>query len=208
MSVLTIAPLPIVTPVFNGPWVPPLRRFTVDEYHRMIDQGVFAENENFELIDGLVVQKMSKNPPHESTLQRVLPKMIRAVPSGWSLRPQQVITLSASEPEPDFSVVRGDDMPYRLRHPRPSDIGMLIEVSDTSLDYDRGAKLVLFARDRIPIYWIINLVDNIIEVYTQPSGPTAAPAYASRQDFALGDSIPLVLDGTLITSLPVSDLLP
>lgn len=199
---------PVSKPTFNGAGSPPLRRFSVDEYHRMIDQGVFAENERFELIDGLVVEKMSKNPRHESSLQSAIPRFVRVIPNDWSPRFQQVITLSASEPEPDIAVVRGDGTRYVKRHPVPIDIGMLGEISDSSLEYDRGRKLILYARANIPIYWIINLVDNIIEVYTQPSGPTDVPAYASRQDFARGDTVPLILDGVEVASFPVSDLLP
>jgi Uma2 family endonuclease len=200
--------LPAVAPTINGFSMPMLRRFTIDEYHRMIDQGVFAENENCELIDGLVVVKMAKNPPHESTLQRMLAILFRIIPAGWGLRPQQAITLSGSEPEPDITIVRGDDVPYRDRHPNPDDVGLLIEISDSSLEYDRGKKLALYARDRISEYWIVNLVDSVVEVYTRPSGPTAEPAYSSHLDFARGDAFALVLDGKEIVSLSVSELLP
>ncbi len=206
MSASTMSP-PIEAPKFNGFGMPPLRSFTIDEYHRMIDHGVFAENENYELIDGLVVEKMAKNPRHESTLQRMLSIMFRILPAGWGVRRQQAITLSRSEPEPDFAIVRGDDVPYRDRHPRPDDIGLLIEISDSSLEYDRGKKLALYARDRISEYWIVNLVDSIVEVYRRPSGPISEPAYSFHEDFARGASVDLVLDGKTIVSLLVSDLL-
>lgn len=105
-------------------------------------------------------------------------------------------------------MVQGDEKTYLLFHPKPVDIGLLVEAADSSLSSDRVAKFRTYARAGIPIYWIVNLVDQIIEVYTQPSGPTAAPAYASRQDFARGKAVSLVLNGVEIASLPVADLLP
>jgi Uma2 family endonuclease len=85
---------------------------------------------------------------------------------------------------------------------------MLAEVSDSSLDRDRNDKGRIYARARIPIYWIINLFDRQVEVYTDPSGPTAAPAYAKRQIFKVGDAVPVMLDGALVGSIPVAELMP
>jgi Uma2 family endonuclease len=85
---------------------------------------------------------------------------------------------------------------------------MLAEVADSSLLRDQRDKTRIYARANIPIYWIINLVDRRIEVYTQPSGPTAIPAYGSFQTYQTGDTIPLVLDGNTAATIPVADLLP
>ena len=89
-----------------------------------------------------------------------------------------------------------------------TDIGLVVEVADTSLLRDQRDKTRIYARGAFPIYWIINLVDRRVEVYTQPSGPTAVPAYGTFQTFQPGDSVPLVLDGAAVGTVPVNDLLP
>jgi Uma2 family endonuclease len=94
------------------------------------------------------------------------------------------------------------------RHPGPADFGIVIEVSNTTLDSDRTDKLAIYARARLPVYWIVNLIDMQIEVYEQPSGPTVSPDYATRNTYKPGDAVPLVLDGNAVGTIPVSDLLP
>src|SRR5262249_34402061 len=114
-----------------------LRRFSVSEYHHMIASGVFDEDEPLELLEGYVVVKMPRNPPHDGTSQGLQKRVFRLLPSGWDLRVQSAITLSDSEPEPDLVVVRGDETHYKHRHPGPADIGLIVEVADSSLDRDR-----------------------------------------------------------------------
>jgi len=151
---------------------------------------------------------MPRNPPHDSTIQRMLRPLLRPLPTGWDLRIQSAVTLIDSEPEPDFAVVRGSAADYENRHPGPADIGKLIEVADSSLLRDQRDKTRIFARAGIPVYWIVNLVDRRIEVYSQPSGPTAQPAYGSFQVYQPGDNVPIVLDGITVGSVAVSDLIP
>lgn len=186
----------------------PVQKLSVAKYHQMIQSGAYTEEDRVELIEGFIVPKMPHNPPHDGTVQNVNKKVSRRLPGGWDTRVQSSITLADSEPEPDIAVARGDETSYFTRHPEPPDIGMLVEVSDSTLAFDRNEKGRIYARASISIYWIVNLVDRIIEVYTRPSGPTAAPSYASRQDYHRGDSVPLILDGVLIASIPVADLLP
>lgn len=184
------------------------RRFTVAEYHNLIRIGLLTEDDNLELIEGYLVHKMSRNPPHDSTLQRLNRVMMRQLPAGWDIRIQCAVTLPDSEPEPDGAIVRGDERTFDTRHPGPPDFGIVIEVSDSTLDGDRNDKARMYARARIPEYWIINLVDRRIEVYTVPSGPGATPAYANRQDYPVATAVPLLLDGALAATIPVADLLP
>jgi Uma2 family endonuclease len=184
------------------------RRFSVAEYHKLIDIGILTEDDNLELLEGYLVLKMARKPPHDATIQKVAKKCLRVLPPDWDLRIQSAITLAESEPEPDVAVVRGDENRYITRHPGPADIGLLIEVSDSTLDGDRADKGRIYARARIPFYWIINLVDRQVEVYSDPSGPTAVPAFAKRTDYRIGDNVPLQLDGTTVATLPVQDLLP
>ena len=201
MSTLTM-PAPVGIPPF------PIQKISVARYHQMIEKGVYTEDDKVELIEGYIVSKMPHGTPHDSTMDAYEAALEGKLPSGWRIRCQRAVTLPDSEPEPDYAIVRWRTRAYALHHPTPADIGHLAEVADSSLDQDRGAKKRIYARAGIPIYWIVNLVENLIEVYTQPSGPTANPDYASRQDFARGDTIPLILDGQTICTLAVSDLLP
>ncbi len=193
----------ISAPVQAGPV---LHRFSVDEYHWMVDAGFF-NRARVELLEGIVVQKMTRNPPHDYSLQAIDDLVTALLPTGWCKRLQSAITLSTSEPEPDACVTRGDRGMYRSRHPGPADIGLIVEVAESSLPEDR-AKARIYARDGIPIYWIVNLVNRQVEVNTQPSGPATSPAYAQRQDFAPGSHVPLVLGGVAVGQIAVADLLP
>ena len=181
-------------------------RITVEQYLQMAQAGILGKYDRCELIEGLLVEKMTRNPPHDNTLLKVDRRFTRAVPAEWQVRKQSALVLDDSVPEPDVVVARGDESTFAHRHPDPADVGMLSEIADTSLRVDREMGRV-YARNSIPIYWIVNLIDEVIEVYTQPSGPTDSPGYGNRQDFARGESVPLVLDGTSIAMLAVDELL-
>jgi Uma2 family endonuclease len=184
------------------------RRFTVDEYHHMIRAGVLEEDDPVELLEGYLVVKMPRNPPHEGTIDLTQGALIPHLPAGWFLRGQEAVTLSESEPEPDVAGVRGTRRSFLTRPPEPADIGILIEVADSSLQRDRDDKGRIYARASIPVYWIVNLVDRQVEVSTQPSGPVASPSYAQRQDYPPGSTVPLTLDGVAVAAVAVDDLLP
>jgi Uma2 family endonuclease len=184
------------------------RRFSVAEYHRLIQIGILTEDDNLELLEGYLIHKMSRNPPHDSALVRALKRLTRVLPVGWEVRPQCAITLPDSEPEPDLAVVREDPTEYSTRHPGPGDIGLVIEVSESTLDGDREDKGRIYARAGLVCYWIINIPDRQVEEYTGPSGPTTSPAYASRRDHKIGDVVPLVLDGARVADVPVRELFP
>ena len=174
----------------------------------MIQAGILDENDNVELLEGHLVPKMSRNPPHDGTIQLVSDLLREVLPRGWCVRDQSTLTLADSEPEPDVCLARGTRRSYLTSHPGAADIGLVVEVSDSSLAFDRTDKARIYARAGIETYWIINLVDRQIEVYTQSTGPSAFPAYARRDDVLLGGSVSLLLDGVVIAALAVSDLLP
>jgi Uma2 family endonuclease len=192
------------------PTPPParLRRFTVAEFHRLAEAGILAPGERIELINGWLVSKVTHNPPHDSTVSIIRRRLDARLPGGWIVRIQSSITLSKdSEPEPDLAVVHGPEERYLKVHPRPRQIGLLVEVADASLAQDQTSKLEIYARDRIPIYWIVNLVDDRIEVYTQPR-TGRSPTYRQRVDYLPGQDIPFVLAGAQVDLIPVRDLLP
>jgi Uma2 family endonuclease len=185
-----------------------IARFSVPRYQKMIETGILTTEDKVELLENYVVLKMPRNPRHDSTIQRMLERLFPHRPSGWGLRVQSAVTLADSQPEPDFALVRGTAADYDNRHPGPSDVGLVIEVADSSLLRDQRDKTRIYARGGVPCYWIVNLVDRRVEVYSHPSGPAAVPAYHSFQTYQPGDAIPLVLDGTVVATVAVADLLP
>src|SRR5262249_8406459 len=110
--------------------------------------------------------------------------------------------------EPDIVVASGSVRSYLNHHPRPQEIALLIEVADSTLIRDRQDKGRLYARASIICYWIINLVDRQVEVYTDPTGPGRSPSYRQQQIYGVADSVPLVIGGREVARIPVTDLLP
>ncbi len=184
------------------------RRFSVPEYHRLTEIGVLTEDDNLELIEGYLVNKISRNPPHDCSIQLISGAITSVNPAGWCVRVQCAVTLPDSEPEPDVTVARGSTRSCAAHHPGPLETGVLIEVADSTLLGDRSDKGRIYARANVPIYWIVNLIDRQIEIHEQPSGPTATPMYGKITIYRVGDVVPLVLDGNLVASFAVSDLLP
>ena len=161
--------------------MPGFHRITVQQYHRMIETGVFSEDDRVELLDGLLVEKMPHDPIHDGTIQLVDNAVMGIAPAGWCSRIQLAVTLSSSEPEPDFLLARGTKRSYLARHPSPPDVGLVVEVSNSSLDWDRSDKLRIYARSGLAVYWIVNVVDMQIEVHEQPSGSSYGTSRTYRQ---------------------------
>jgi Uma2 family endonuclease len=185
-----------------------MRRLTVPQYHKMLDAGIIMEGERVELLEGYLLEKPVRNPPHDGVVTRLTNRIPRRVPVGWVVRVQCAVTFAESEPEPDGAIVRGDDTTYDGRHPDRADFGIVIEVSDSSLDFDRREKGRIYAREGIPVYWIINVADRQVELYTDPQPGASPPAYATRTDYLPGQDVPVLLDGQATSSIPVADLLP
>ena len=185
-----------------------LYRLNVKQYHDMIRTGILMDGDPVELLEGLLVKKMAKNPPHCLSCGLTHDALQALLPTGWHLKTQGAVTTKDSEPEPDIAAVRGARRQYAQRHPGPKDVALSVEVSDTSLRRDRTKKKRIYARARVPVYWIINLADRQIEVYTDPTGPTKKPDYRQRQDYGPDDQVPVILDGQEVGRLVVRDLLP
>jgi Uma2 family endonuclease len=186
----------------------PIWRFSVAQYHEMARVGILSEDAPVELLNGWVVPKMTKNPPHSGTTRLVRAALERVIPPGWFVDTQEPITLATSEPEPDVAVIRGDRRRYLDRHPSPAEVALVVEVADASLDRDEIVKKPLYAEASIPVYWIVNLVEHRVEVHTDPSGPGREPVYRSRHDYTPSDEIPVLIDAREIARIPVRDLLP
>jgi len=147
----------------------PLKRWTVEDYHRMIHGGILTADDRVELLDGQIVTMVPQEPPHASHVDEGGDYLKALFAGRAKVRVQLPITLSpGSEPEPDFAIVRIDENRYRDRHPTPTDIYLLIEVSDTTLMRDRHRKASIYARAGIPEYWIINIQQRQAIVLQNP----------------------------------------
>jgi Uma2 family endonuclease len=186
----------------------PIYRLSVAQYRAMAHAGILTEDDPVELLEGWLVRKMTKNPPHNVATGLVGDAIEARIPLGWHVAIQGSVTTADSEPEPDLAVIRGTRRDYLDRHPGPEDVALIAEVADTSLRRDRSTKKRLYARAGYPIYWIVNLAERQIEVYTEPSGPRKKPDYRQRRDYRLADEIPVVLDGDEIARIPVREMLP
>ena len=173
-------------------------RFTVDQYHRMIECGALTEDDRVELLDGMLVDQMSKGPKHE-LVAGLLEDMLRPLCGADAyVGVEKPIGLPESEPEPDLAVIRGGRRDFADRHPRGDESVLVIEVSDSSLAKDR-LKADLYAAGGVPEYWIVDIAGRTITVHSDP-------APGGYRDVSEGKSAEAALPcGTL--SVAVSDLL-
>lgn len=189
---------------------------TVDMYHQMIEFDVIADGSPVELIGGLLVRKdqrdqegdpMGQGSTHMSVVTEIhleLNALVR--PLDFHGRAQGPITLGNDhEPEPDIAIVRGKPRDYERQHPEADNIALVVEVSATSLSFDRGTKAELYASSGIRAYWIVNLNDRCLEVHTQPDVESAG--YLTRQVFEPGQTVTFDVDGQTL-ELDVNAILP
>jgi Uma2 family endonuclease len=187
--------------VSSDPASRPLRNFTRREYDKMIDAGIVGGNEHVELINGFIVQMSPEGACHSGTIDLCAEAIRRAFGSAYTVRIQHpVIVDPDAEPEPDLAVVQGGPRDHLNQH--PSHPVLVVEVADSSLAYDRRDKALLYARAGFPDYWIVNLVDQCVEIFRDPE-----PAGYR--------TVVLVTSGSLIsplefpaTQIAVADLLP
>ena len=182
-------------------------RFSVADFYRMIDLDFFARESRVGLWDGQVYEKMSKNPPHVASSIMMVTALGRVLPPGWSISAENPITIGPDlAPLPEFALLRGRGLDYSRRRPAAEDVGLLVEISESSLKLDTGVKLAAYAKAGISAYWVVNLVAHQVQVYRDPI--LAEGRYATTESFAPGTMIPLVLDGVVIGPIAASDLLP
>jgi Uma2 family endonuclease len=187
---------------------PVLHRWTRHEYERLIDHGFLGEDDPIELLDGLLLVKEPQHSPHRTAVLLVAKAVERAFGDGWFVQTQSPIVLGArSEPEPDVCVVRGSPRDYVDAHPRRP--ALIVEVAQSGLRIARGRKAAPYARARIADYWIVNLVERVLEVHREPARPGPARArwgYAVIETLGADASIaPLAAQSA---GIRVADLLP
>ena len=147
-------------------------RFTVDDYHRMAESGVLPKDARVELLDGEIVDMTPIGSRHGACVDRLSRALFSQLGSRAIVRVQGSVRLSRhSEPQPDLAVLRDRADFYAERHPSPDDILLLVEVADTTLEFDRSVKIPLYARAGIREVWIVDIEAEVAEVYGEPRGP-------------------------------------
>lgn len=145
-------------------------RFTVDDYHRMVEAGILTADDRVELLDGEIIKMSPIGVPHASCVRRLEALAHRLLGDRAVISVQNPVQLGDyGEPEPDLAVLRPRADFYAERHPQPQDILLLIEVADSSLAKDRGAKLPLYAREGIAEAWLVDLDGEALERHTNPT---------------------------------------
>lgn len=148
-----------------------LRRWTIADYHRMIESGILTADDRVELLDGYVTEMVPQDPPHASTADEGSDYLKALFNGRAKVRAQLPVTLSDhSEPEPDIAVVRLDQNRYRDRHPNPADIFLLIEVADATLTRDCTHKAKLCAQADVPEYWVVDVNQRQVIIFRNPQG--------------------------------------
>lgn len=160
------------------------RRWTRTEYHQLIDLGILHEDEPIELVGGQLVVAEPKSSLHSTAVRLVAEALRRAFGEGWLVYTQDPLaTDDESEPEPDVVVVPGGIRDYRDAH--PASAALVVEVALASLSFDRRHKASLYARAGVTDYWIVNLVDRIVEVRRRPAPDPSADFGAAYQDIVI-----------------------
>jgi Uma2 family endonuclease len=185
-----------------------LYRWTRHQYEQLIDHGLLDEDDPIELLDGLLLVKEPQASLHRTSILLVAKALERAFGEGWFVQTQSPIVLDdRSEPEPDVCVVRGSPRDYVEAHPRRP--VLVVEVAQSGLRLARDRKAVIYARARITDYWIVNLVDRVLEVHREPARPgPARRAWGYAAIEALGADASITPFAAPEAVIRVADLLP
>ena len=205
MAAVIKIPASPAQPLTNGAqdFAPRPYRFSVKEYDLMLDAGIFNENDRVELINGVVLEMSPKNAPHSSGVYRAEKVFTKALGERAVIRVQDVVVLNDdSEPEPDLAMLRPPASQYDYRQPTAADVLLILEVSDTTLRFDREAKSLTYAAAGVPQYLIFNVNAWEIEDYREPD----ANGYRAKQTYTAGQWFTLAAFPDVAIS--VSDLLP
>ncbi len=178
------------------------RLFTVEEYHRMAEAGILSEDDRIELIEGELIAMSPIGSRHAACVKRLVRLLDRAVGERAIVSAQDPIRLGRhSEPQPDVALLRHRPDFYASAHPGPEDVLLIVEVAETSADYDRTVKIPLYARHGIPEAWLVDLTEEHIEIYRQPS----PQGYRETRTARRGETLhPIALPGLTIA---VEDIL-
>jgi Uma2 family endonuclease len=171
-------------------------RFDVDDYHRMAAAGILSPEDRVELIEGEIVDMAPIGSEHGGKINRLNRLVAQAVADGRLIASiQNPLRLDRrNEPQPDLMLLRPRPDDYAASHPTASDVLLLVEIADSSLAWDRGPKLALYARHGVPEVWIVDLVGRTVEI-CRASGPDG---YAERRRLSEGDVSPMLVPSLTI----------
>jgi Uma2 family endonuclease len=174
---------------------------TVVEFERIAD----SLDGPWELIDGQLIRKPDRDPPHVWSTERLRKRLERMLPKGWSVRDDKPLRIpDFNVRRPDIAVVRGDEDTYKRCHPEPADVALLIEVSVSTVYRNQSEKRPLYASRGIPVYWIVNALKQQVEIHSDP-GPNG---YATCEVVKPGESVRVVIKGEEVGQVPVDDIMP
>ncbi len=197
---IAVQPLaPLVEPLSPVP----VYRWSIAQYHRLVADGYLVDG-HFELLTGWIVRKMTQGPLHCYVVTQLTQLLFPLLGGEWKLRVQQALTTDSSEPEPDLAVVRNLGAEYSRRHPVGREVGLLIEVSDSSRVVDR-MKEAIYARAGVSVYWIVDVNHGTIEVHTQPD--PKGGRYQEVRVYHRGELVPIDLHQPSV-QLNLNDILP
>jgi len=165
-------------------------RFTVEQYEELVEAGILTEDDRVELVRGEIVEKMTIGPAHAASVNRLNRLFQRRLGDSALVAVQNPVRLADSEPEPDLALLKPRGDFYEGATPRGEDVLLIVEVSDATLETDRTLKREIYAEAGIPEYWIVNLVEQCLEVYRQP---LASGSYARVERWERNDSLAPVL---------------
>jgi Uma2 family endonuclease len=182
--------------ILERPKAPTRRRLDTDVYYKMAEAGILTDPRHVELIDGEIIDMAAIGSPHAAVTNRLGRLFARALRDEAALvNVQSPLRLDRyNEPQPDVMLLRSRDDDYRGSHPSAADVLLLVEVSETSLAYDRGIKLALYAKFEVPEVWIIDLSGSAIEIYREPKDG----AYVLRERLTEGLLAPALVLGVTI----------
>jgi Uma2 family endonuclease len=184
----------------------PQRRFSVEEYLRLMEVGILTKHDKVELINGRIIEKISRNPPRDSAINGVTRILFESIGDCCAIRVHSSIQLSSSVPEAEIAVVCGPHSRYDHSNPTAADVLLVVEICDST--HDQGEMASTYARDGIPLYWIVNLIDRRLEVYTDPTGPDHFSTYRQRKDIPINGTITLALPGLKKFTIKVQEFFP
>ncbi|MDF2387729.1 Uma2 family endonuclease [Nostoc ellipsosporum NOK] len=177
------------------------RKFTVEQYHKMVESGILAEDDRVELIRGEIIEMSPIGTKHAACVNRLVNLLVQLLGKHVIVAAQNPIALNnTSEPQPDVALLKARDDFYATAHPQPQDIFLLIEVADSTIMYDREEKIPLYAEANIIEVWLVDINEEIVEVYQQPT----AAGDQHMQKFASGQS--LLIPGFPDVSITVNEI--
>jgi Uma2 family endonuclease len=180
-----------------------VRRLTVQDYHRMADAGIFSADERVELLDGNLLTMAAKGTAHSSATTRTRQVLEEKLGRRVLVRVQDPVQLDDySEPEPDLAIVALESLEYADRHPKPSEIFLLIEVADTSLAFDLGAKALAYACSGIAEYWVLDVQSRKLHVFRSPTDR------GYQSEFVLAETMQIELLAFPDCILEIREMLP